>query len=165
MSSTTQKKAGDNVKTMPAKAFQIPRGDVETMVHAHNVWAVEIPEAMPLSVLEDPKTWGLAAQKGFKVKDRVEVMAKNGSQLAKGIVTFVRGSDIRVQFYANYEMHAQKENEVEYQGFRIKFVSNKEQWCIFDGTTGHMLKGNQPSSAAAIKYLDGHFRSLGTATA
>lgn len=161
MSDQSQKQ--DSKEATPinkGKPFQIHRNSIERLDHRHNVWAVEIPEAMSAHELEDPSTWGLAAQKGLRVKDRVEILSLNGSQFSLGLVTYVRGGDIRVQIYAQYNLNEVAQNEIMYQGFKIRYVNNTDQWCIFNGESGERLKGNQPSSQACIKYLDGHFRSL-----
>ena len=115
---------------------------------------------MTVEELEKPEVWSFARQKGFRVHDRVEVMAKNGSQLSFGIVTYMNGNDIRVQIFQQYDLHEQKANEIEYNGFSVRFVSNEEQWCIFDKRTGSQLKGNMPTDQACIKYLRDHLKAL-----
>lgn len=150
----------DNVSEIH-KNYHIARGDINTMIHAHNVWAVEIDNDMEIKDLENPETWGLAAQKGMKVYDRVEVLTKNGSQLSLGIVTYVRGGDIRVNIYEQYELHKQKQTELTYEGFSIRYMNHRDQWCIFAPKTGELLKSNQPTDQAAMKYLKDHLKALG----
>ena len=153
----------ENVAKLPEKPFAIARGDINLLTHSHNVWAIEIPTAMSKEELEQPTVWHLAAQRGFKVHDRVEIMAKNGSQLSKGVITYARGGDIRVCIYEQHELHAQAQNEINYEGFKIKYVNNRDQWCIFHGADGQMIKGNMPTDQQALKYLKDHQKALGVA--
>ena len=143
------------------KPFTIPRGDIKEMHHAHHVWVVSIPKEMTKAELEDSHVWSFASAKGFKVHDRVEVLTSNGSQLSLGICTFVYGNDVRVQIYAQHELHEQAQTEIEYMGFVIKYVSNDRQWCIFNQDDGKELKSNMPTDTAAMKYLKDHFKALG----
>lgn len=129
------------------------------MQFAHQVWSVITPNALTIKQLENPKTWAFSTSK-FRLHDRIEVMAGNGSQLSKGIVTYVRGNQIKIQIYEHYKLHEQKYNEIDYDGFLIKWGGAHQNWIIQDKETGDILKGDFPTDQNALAYLKDHFKSL-----
>lgn len=133
--------------------------NMNQMQFAHQVWSVTTREALTVEQLEDPATWALCSAK-LRLFDRVEIMQANGSQLSLGIVTFAKGSNIKVQIYGHYPLHEQKRTEIDYEGFTVKWGGVDVNWVIIDKETGDVLRGDLPSDTAAIKYLEDHYKSL-----
>lgn len=155
MTNTVQKIETAALKRMD----QINPANMNQMQFAHQVWSVTTREALTVEELEHPDTWALAANK-LRLFDRVEVMAANGSQLSLGIVTFAKGTQIKVQIYGHYPLHEQKHNEIEYEGFIVKWGGLDRNWIIVEKDSGEVMKENLPTDRAGIKYLEDHYKSL-----
>lgn len=129
------------------------------MQFAHQVWAVVTSNPLTKEQLEDPKTWAFSTSK-FRLHDRVEIMDGKGSQLSKGIVTFIRGNSVKIQIYAHHQLNEQKYNEIEYEDFIIKWGGTDKHWMIIEKETGETLKGDFQTDQNALLYLKDHYKSL-----
>lgn len=147
----------EKIEPMAHEAIQ--PSSMNQMQFAHQVWSVITREALTVAELEDPDTWALCSAK-LRLFDRVEVMHTNGSQLSLGIVTYAKGSKVRVQIYGHFPLHEQKHTEIEMEGFIVKWGGIDRNWIIVEKDSGEVMRENLPTDAAGVKYLEDHFKSL-----
>ena len=153
MSKATQKQDDNEV------IETINPSQMNQMQFAHQVWSVITTNPLTKEQLENPKTWAFSTAK-FRLHDRVEIMAGNGSQLSKGIVTFIRGNSVKIQIYAHHMLHEQKYNEIEYEDFVVRWGGVDKHWIIVEKETGEVLKGDFQTDQNALLYLKDHYKSL-----
>lgn len=109
--------------------------------------------------LEDPKTWAFASAK-LQMHDRVEIMDAQASQLSKGIVTFVKGTDVHVHIYAHYILSTATHEEIPYRDYLIRWGGIQDKWIIVGKVDGLTLKAEFPTDMVAINYLKDHYKAL-----
>ena len=109
--------------------------------------------------LENSKTWAFASTK-LQMHDRVEIMDAQASQLSKGIVTYIKGTDVHVHIYANYVLKAESQDEIPYRDYLIRWGGVHDKWIIVGKTDGAILKAEFPTDIAAINYLKDHYKAL-----
>jgi hypothetical protein len=114
---------------------------------------------LTLEQLQDERTWAFAATK-LRMYDRLEIMDELGSQLAHGIVTYINGTNVKVQIYGLYPLSEASQKETEYRDYIVRWAGVIEKWTIVGKETGKSLRGDFPTDISAIKYLEDHYKAL-----
>ena len=142
------------------KIAPISQNKCHLIQHAHNIHASTVDQYLTIEQLEDPALW-VHVSGSFKHHDRLEVVAKNGSFIAHGLVTFVQGLICKVRFYQHCDMETVSQPEVRLNGYVIRQISAIAGWeIVSDDPIGEVLKSNGlPNQTAAINYLQDYFKA------
>lgn len=153
-------------KEKPVAVVEVPKiapisqNKCHLIQHAHNIHASTVDTYLTKEQLEDPGLW-VHVSGSFKHHDRLEVVARDGSFIAHGLVTFVQGLIVKVWFYQHCDMESVSQPEVRLNGYIIRQVSAIEGWeIVSDDALGEVLKDKGlPNQTAAVNYLQDYFKA------
>lgn len=127
--------------------------------HARQTHVAVIPHAMSQDDLESPDLWSMMSHK-FRMFDRLQIEAADGSQFVTALITNVIGGSIRIKVLDVYDLEKIDQQEIEIEGYIIKNAGFDKQWVIVEKSTGNTLKEEISSQRAAVTALQNHFKSL-----
>jgi len=109
--------------------------------------------------LQDERTWAFAATK-LRLYDRLEIMDALASQLALGIVTYINGTNVRVQIYQVHQLSEATQKEIEYRDYIVRWAGVVQKWVIVGKEDGKILKADFATDRDGLRYLYDHYKAL-----
>jgi len=155
------------VKPINKKQTQAPAirsRDFGAQVHQYNQWSARVSPETTLEDLESDTYW-THVSRFLKPDDEIRILADDYSFIAKGVVTYVSGSIVKVKVFDAHELEAvdTEKNSGVPHGYHVKMRGVKK-WCLGrdlpDGEGIEWFKEEIATQTQAFRELDDHMKAM-----
>jgi len=145
--------------TQNNKVKPVRLGDFGMAEHRYICFDAMVPGDTTKKQIEDGSLWGLIAHKVDKMGDEIRVLADDMSFVAYAIVTYKRGTDVKLKILRFHELDEVKKVPHESDDYKVKFRGPRK-WSIVKQSTGEIVQEDIDTEGSAIKQLEEYQAAL-----
>lgn len=135
------------------------RGAIQFQEHAYRNHSLTVANNVdPKEDLENPRLWVNVASQ-LRLTDEVRVMNMDQTWVARVIITFVHGPDVRARLLDVYDLEGEMPDQDDLSAFEVK-LCGPLKWCVVRKEDGSRIKENIATKLQAQKELDDYERAL-----
>lgn len=145
-------------KSAKIEIMPIQPREFQLIAHAFASYSAYVPAGTKKADLVKPRLWANIARQ-LRVGDEIRAMPDDMSFVARLVVTYQMGGDVRVICESFTETNADVNDSETLSKFSV-VPHGRGKWAVKNSKTGDLIAQDLPSQSVAYRQMEDHVRAL-----